>query len=198
MDKSFAKNKRKLSRPRGFTAIEILCTMAIISIIAFGILRVQNAYKEREKHIRVRTEMTCLGHMLEEYYNLHGDYPKIATHDDDQGAILCAALHGTLDPDGHTPSSDRQIDLVPTTILEISGKFVDPFSSDYIYYYNLRSDENGWQNPSYILISKGSKGQQNHWRNRTVPGKSIQISPTGAIGGSLGGDIVMTNGGFYD
>jgi hypothetical protein len=86
--------------------------------------------------------------MLEEYRSLHGDYPKIPAHYDRQGAILCAALHGTIDPNGTPLSVPKAQDLATATIKEIGGQFVDPFSSDYIYDYKLRSGGDSWDNPS--------------------------------------------------
>jgi hypothetical protein len=133
--------------------------------------------------------------MLEEYHGLHGDYPKITAHDDSQGPILCAALHGNIDPDGNAVNPYKAVDLVTTPIKEINGKFVDPFLSDYVYYYKLRSGSDAWDNPSYILLSKGTKGQQNPQRNLNIL-KGVTIDERGQISGSHGGDMIITNGGF--
>jgi hypothetical protein len=133
---------------------------------------------------------------LEEYHELHGDYPKIVGHNDNQGDILCSALHGNSDPNGDLPSAIKKIDLVTSALKEINGKFVDPFLSDYIYYYKLRSDSGTWQNPSYILLSKGPKGQQDPQRSRTTF-KGVTISGAGKISGQGSGDIILTNGGFW-
>ncbi|MDR0740384.1 MAG: type II secretion system GspH family protein [Puniceicoccales bacterium] len=179
----------------GFTVIEIICTVSIFFIIAAGILKIQQTFQEREKQIRTRTEMMQIASWLEEYHELHGDYPKIVTHNDSQGDILCSALHGNIDPNGSTPIATKQIDLVATQLKEIDNKFVDPFLSDYIYYYKLRTDNGTWQNLSYILISKGPKGQQNPQRNLTIS-KGVTIGNEGKISGSPNGDIILTNGGF--
>jgi prepilin-type N-terminal cleavage/methylation domain-containing protein len=198
LDKKFpptvALNK-KLSDNTGFTVIEIICTVSIFLIIAAGILKIQQSFQERDKQIRARTEMTQISSLLEEYHGLHGDYPKIATHDDSQGNILCSALHGNIDPNGQNPDAAKKIDLVTTSLKEINEKFVDPFLSDYIYYYKQRTDNGMWQNPSYILISKGPKGQQNLQRNLTIS-KSVTVSTAGQVSGNLNGDIILTNGGF--
>jgi prepilin-type N-terminal cleavage/methylation domain-containing protein len=184
----------KISR-RGFTIIEIVCTVSIFLIIAGGVLKIQQSFQEREKQLRTRTEMAQIASWLEEYHQLHGDYPKILDHNDSQGTVLCPALHGNADPDGNIPSADKKIDLVATSLQEIGGKFVDPFLSDYIYYYKRRTDNNTWQNPSYILISKGPKGQQNPQRNLNIS-KGVTVSTAGKVSGNPNGDIILTNGGF--
>jgi type II secretory pathway pseudopilin PulG len=180
----------------GFTVIEVVCTVSIFLIIAAGILKIQQTFQEREKQTRTRTEMMQIASWLEEYHGTHGDYPKIVTHNDSQGNILCSALHGTIDPNGDTPAATKQIDLVAAPITEISNQFADPFLSDYIYYYKLRTDNGTWQNPSYILISMGPKGQQNPQRNLTIS-KGVTISTAGKISGQPNGDIILTNGGFW-
>ncbi|MDR2371886.1 MAG: type II secretion system GspH family protein [Puniceicoccales bacterium] len=187
---------KKISDHRGFTIIEIVCTVTIFLAIAAGILRIQQTFQEREKQIRTRTEMMQIASWLEEYHEIYGDYPKIVTHNDDQGNVLCSALHGNIDPNGSTPAAVKQIDLVATPLNEISNQFVDPFLSDYVYYYKLRTDNGTWQNPSYILISKGPKGQQNPQRNLTIS-KGVTISTGGKISGNPNGDIILTNGGFW-
>jgi type II secretory pathway pseudopilin PulG len=116
----------------GFTAVEMVCTAAIFLVATAGIFKIYSTLQEREKQILTRSELTQLARMLEEYRALHGDYPKIAAHDDLQGTILCAALHGTSDPDGNSISGPKAQDLVATSIKEIGGRFVDPFFSDYI------------------------------------------------------------------
>ncbi|MDR2812505.1 MAG: prepilin-type N-terminal cleavage/methylation domain-containing protein [Puniceicoccales bacterium] len=186
--------KSKISDCAGFTIIEIICTISIFLLIIAGILKIQQSFQEREKQIRTRTEMVQIASWLEEYYDLHGDYPRIVAHDDNQGTVLCSALHGK-DPNGNTPSVDKKIDLVATSLKEINDKFIDPFLSDYIYYYKLRTDNGTWQNPSYILISKGPKGQQNPQRNLSIA-KGVTVSAAGKIDGNPNGDIILTNGGF--
>jgi type II secretory pathway pseudopilin PulG len=186
---------KKISNYSGFTAIEIVCTVAIFLIIVTGILKIQQSFQGREKQIRTRTEMTQIAGWLEEYRSIHGDYPKIVNHDDGQGTILCSALHGNIDPDGGAILDiAKKIDLVTTSLHEIDGKFVDPFLSDYIYYYKLRAG-NVWQNPSYILISKGPKGQQDPKLSLQVS-KNVTISPAGKVDGNPNDDIVLINGGF--
>ncbi|MDR0418047.1 MAG: type II secretion system GspH family protein [Puniceicoccales bacterium] len=184
----------KISNYSGFTAIEIVCTISIFLIIVAGILKIQQSFQGREKQIRTRTEMTQIAGWLEEYRSIHGDYPKIVSHNDYQGSVLCSALHGNIDPDGIDLDITKKIDLVTTSLQEIDGKFVDPFLSDYIYYYKLRMN-NLWKNPSYILISKGPKGQQNPQRDLIIS-TNITISPTGKVDGNPNGDIVLTDGGF--
>jgi prepilin-type N-terminal cleavage/methylation domain-containing protein len=184
-----------VSDRRGFTIIEIICTVSIFFIIAAGILNLRQSAQEREKQVRTRTEMTQIASWLEAYHDFHGDYPKIATHDDNQGDILCSALHGNIDPNGNAPPTDKKIDLVAASLKEMGGKFVDPFLSDYIYYYKLRSDNGTWKNSSYILISKGPKGQQNPQRNLTIS-KGVTIGSSGQVTGSPRGDLILTNGGF--
>jgi type II secretory pathway pseudopilin PulG len=185
---------RRVNR-NGFTFFEILCTVSIFWIIIVGILKIQQSFYDREKQIRTRAEMSQIANMLEEYYVLHGDYPKIIAHNDHQCDILCTALHGEINPDGDVPDEGKQIDLVTVSLKEINGRFTDPFLSDYIYYYKLRSDSEVWQNKSYILISKGIKGQQDAKRSVVVT-KGSSVSTSGVIGPTLGGDIVLTNGGF--
>lgn len=191
---TMASNKR-ISNRVGFTVIEIVCIVSIFLIIAAGILKIYQCFQVRDKLAWTRTEMVQIVSWLEEYRKIHGDYPKVAAYDDNQGAILCSALHGRIDPMGNTPDEANRIDFVTTSIKEIDGKFVDPFLSDYIYYYRQRGDT-VWQNPSFILISKGSKGQQNSQRNRTIP-KGVTINPLGRISSDLNGDIVSTCGGFW-
>jgi type II secretory pathway pseudopilin PulG len=178
-----------------FTVIETICTISIFLIVIAGILKIRQTLQGREKQIRTRTEMMQIANWLEEYYELHGDYPKIISHNDDQGDILCSALHGNIDPDGNVPAAIKKIDLVVTSLEEIDGKFVDPFLSDYIYYHKLRSDDGTWQNPSYILLSKGPKGQQDPQRQSTIS-KGVAISGEGKVSGQFNGDIILTNGGF--
>jgi hypothetical protein len=173
----------------------MVCTAAIFLVAMAGIFKIYGTLQEREKQILTRSELTQLARMLEEYRALHGDYPKIAAHDDRQGTILCAALHGTIDPDGNPIDGPKAQDLATTTIKEIGGQFVDPFSSDYVYYYKLRDGGDSWDNPSYVLLSKGPKGQQNPQRNRNIS-KSTAIDQRGCVSDSRGGDIVITNGGF--
>ncbi|MDR2807097.1 MAG: type II secretion system GspH family protein [Puniceicoccales bacterium] len=179
-----------------FTAIEIMCTVTILCLIAAGVLKIYGTYQERDKLIRTRLEMSALVDMLETYRQQHGDYPKIESHDDHQGGILNQALHWRIDPNGNALSDEKRIDFLTTNLKEIDGKFVDPFLSDYIYYYKRRTQEDLWKNPSYFLISKGPKGQQNSKRNVATATKSVTISDQGQITGNLRDDIIATEGGF--
>jgi hypothetical protein len=70
-----------------------------------------------------------------------------------------------------------------------------PTDKHYIYHHKLRSDNGTWKNSSYILISKGPKGQQNLQRNLTIS-KGVTVSNASQVTGSLRGDLILTNGGF--
>lgn len=173
--------------------LEILLTISIFFIFLFGILKVRENYRVRDKQILARAELVTLADALERYFNIFGDYPKIASHDDQQGDVLYSALHGQIDPDGNSVSDGQ--DFVETNIKEIDGRFVDPFLSDYIYYYKMRGSESLWRNPSYILISKGPKGQQNPERS-VVVSKSVTVTMAGVIIGDAKDDIIVTSGGI--
>jgi hypothetical protein len=173
----------------------MMCTATIFLVAAAGMFKIYSTCQEREKQILTRSELTQLARMLEEYRELHGDYPKITAHDDRQGTILCAALHGTIDPDGHPLGGSQARDLVTTALREINGQFVDPYLSNYVYYYKRRSGDDSWANPSYVLLSKGPKGQQNPQRNLAVE-KGSTVDERGYVGDGRGGDIIVTNGGF--
>jgi hypothetical protein len=83
------------------------------------------------------------------------------------------SINLNIDPNGNAPPTDKH----------------------YIYHYKLHSDNGTWKNPSYILISKGPKGQQNLQRNLAIS-KGVTIGNTGQVTDSPHGDLISTNGGF--
>lgn len=187
-----SKMSRKSIKSDGFTLIELLCVVSILLIFMTSVLKIHDVSQERSKLAQTRAEMLKISEYLEDYRIAYGDYPRIISHNDTQGEILCSALHGKINPMGETLTS--QPDFVDTSINEINGKFVDPFLSDYIYYYKTRSSDT-WLHPSFVLISKGTKGQQGAKRNKSVS-KSVSVSQTGEVSGNLNGDIVLTSEGF--
>lgn len=156
---------------------------------------VRDHFEKTEKLMLTRVEMVKLGDLLERYYTIHSDYPKIATHNDQQGTLLYKALHGEIDPDGHTPIAENQTDLLENTFTILDEKLIDPFGSDYIYYYKEYDKSDVWQNPSYVLISRGAKGRRCRNRTSMIP-KSVTVTNEGAVSGNLKSDIVMTKSGF--
>lgn len=178
---------------RAFTLLEILMTVTLIWLVVAGILKVQGAHLSREKYIRTKAEMATIALLLEKYREKYGDYPKLNAHDDFQGDVLCSALKGVIDPEGGVISDGEN--LLSSSFKEIDGKLVDPFFSDYIYYYKTKNKESDWKEISYILISKGVKGQQNPERNRVVA-KDVTVSENGYISGENFSDIVLTSSGF--
>jgi hypothetical protein len=141
--------------------------------------------------------MVQIADLLEECHTLHSDYPKIAAHQDNQSNILCSALHDNIDPNRNNSEAAQKIDLVRTALKELHGKCFDSFLSDSIHSYKMHSDNGTEKNPSYLLVSKCSKRQQNSQCDLTAS-KRVAVSTDDKVSGSPRNDILLINGGFFN
>lgn len=153
-----------LSRPdRAFTLLELLAVIAIIAILTGIVIGVGRRATESGKIARAKAELAALSVALESYKRQYGDYPR--TSDE---ATLLQSLIGKLSPTGAALSSIGRthieaarfavaLESAPDTTVDpftyTAATLRDPWGQSYHYAYNTRA--NGWQSPSFLLVSAG-------------------------------------------
>jgi prepilin-type N-terminal cleavage/methylation domain-containing protein len=179
---SVGRDRRLLRRPRGFTLIELICSLALIALLAAIVLGSGRRAIETGQVARARAELSALGASLEAYRNYYGDYPQIGSDGSvdsaESGERLYAALNGQRGPlpDAGT-FARRQRAFVPAalTVADPAGDpvaphhFVDPWGEPYHYCYEPGP---AWKNSSCVLFSAGPD------REATLPFPSDGFRPT--------------------
>ena len=175
----------------GFTFLELVITIAMIVLLSGSVLKMHTSGINRAKFTQTKAEMSAIAAMLEQYYEKYGDYPRIESHNDLQGDILCSALQGKIDQYGNSINDHNFL----TSEFQISsdGYLLDAFGNKYIYFYRSRTNPKVWERNSYILISLGMKTQTNSDQS---PQKDSSVTINGDIIYENSSDIILTNVGF--
>lgn len=159
---------KRRSSSKAFTIIELLTVIAVVGIlmgIAFGIYRGVN---QRGQITRAEAETAALAQALEQYRTHYGDYPWIpGTTEEQRSERLYEALNGergptgmALNPKGRVFIEHERFRLADPGDPDASGNYLlDPWNNRYQYHYKRQTDDGAaWENPSFVLFSKGPSG----------------------------------------
>jgi len=170
---------------RGFTLIELVVVIGIISVLSGLVLHIQGGMEERRRIAQAKGELALLTVALESYRMHYGDYPQITVEQANGfGPLLYGSLLGELGPDGSplmvTPRQlfldgskvsiwdiEKGMEVNPRIVMAegrlISGdpewrqrRLVDPWGNPYVYRYG--NDAGGWESVGYVLLSLGPSG----------------------------------------
>ncbi|MEO0795051.1 MAG: prepilin-type N-terminal cleavage/methylation domain-containing protein [Verrucomicrobiota bacterium] len=150
-------------RASGFTLVELLVVMAIILILSGIVIGVSGGISGKQSRARAETELATIAAALEAYRLQYGDYPWVGA--DSDGAELFRHLTGVvrMEPTS-TPGQPRMVRaekvfLDEATVKAFGDAFTDPWGRPYEFYYKEAGSWENWQNPGFILISKGPDGK---------------------------------------
>jgi prepilin-type N-terminal cleavage/methylation domain-containing protein len=169
---------------RGFTLVEILAVMAILSLLTAITLPALRGLGERGALARTRAELSLMAGALEVYRRAYGDYPQTgsflmaspettqALRSDHAQARFFNALRGALGPnctDGwSSPGGGDFIDFARLSTefaLPADGRtamcnaLLDPWGRRYLYYYKSADNPAVWGAAGYVLYSAGPDGR---------------------------------------
>jgi prepilin-type N-terminal cleavage/methylation domain-containing protein len=161
-------------RRLGFTLLELLVTIAILAILASIFFGIQRGVFSAQSQAKARAEMAVIAGALEEFKSRYGDYPWT----DRPGGLaenvyLHQILTGKVYLDRGTGSASMRIgdrrplmEMAALTLEPINpsspetgSRIVDPWDGDYVYYYRRNASDGSWENPGFILLSKGENGE---------------------------------------
>ncbi len=148
-------------RCRGFTTIELLVVMAIISTLVVLIAGVGGGVRERGRTARAEGEVAALTHGLEVYRAHFGDYP-YCPPGSDRGKILREALEGRRLPDGRAVESPFPSPVLALENFQVSGGrfgegvLLDPWEQPYEYFYRASATDPTWLRTGFLLFSPGA------------------------------------------
>jgi prepilin-type N-terminal cleavage/methylation domain-containing protein len=191
---------------RGFTLVEILTVMAILSLLTAITLPAIRGFGERGALTRTRGELSLMAGALEIYRRTYGDYPQTgnflqaspettqALRSDHAQARFFNALRGALGPNctdnGSGPGGGDFIDfarLATEFALPADGRIatcnalLDPWGRRYLYYYKSADNPEAWGAAGYVLYSAGPDGR--HVPPDPADGNGGQDSRTAAVNG---------------
>jgi general secretion pathway protein G len=80
MNKQFSIRNFQFIQAKGFTLIELLTVLAIVSILAIGLLTVMNPLEQlaKSKDAKIKSDLANIQKALEVYYSDNGAYPSSA------------------------------------------------------------------------------------------------------------------------
>jgi prepilin-type N-terminal cleavage/methylation domain-containing protein len=160
----------------GFTLVELLTVLAIISVLCAITLGVMRGVNEKALEAQANAQLASLAQALTEFKLQYGDYPQ--TEDDTSNAKggLCDALTGKVGPTmaslgtSATTWGKCYLDLTkfqftnPTQVETTAGvcEILDPWGNPYRYIYKAQGiTGSAWTNPTYLLYSAGADGKSN-------------------------------------
>lgn len=151
---------------RGFTLVEVLVTLSVIVILVSIFFGIQRGVYSAQSQAKARAEMAIIASALETFKSRYGDYPW--TEGINQETFLFNILSGQLylgrppdDPDGPIgmyAANRRPLTDVGALTTQPAGtptRIVDPWGNPYQYFYRVNGTDNNWQNPGFILLSRG-------------------------------------------
>lgn len=160
------------TRQGGFTLIELLMVLAVIGILIGITLGVARSVEEGRNTAAANTQLVALAQALEDYKSHYGDYPWVENSSSiTRRETLFKALIGLQGPKGHTLAPQERFFIEPdrfrlrnpnaeTDAAGAAGNYLlDPWGNAYEYHYKINGNEAAWENPSYVLFSRGSNGE---------------------------------------
>lgn len=172
MNKIFTQSSKKLLK--GYTLLEMVITVALVALIAGGVLAALNPYKQLLKadNTKRKTELSSLKRVLEDYYNDNSHYPSASelcydtvstSRTDSQGNSACSCHVCGFKPG--SPKLTSYINTLPCDPKSNSGKN---------YLYDIDCSNNGnnpaWYRMYSYLGSQDSEGTTIRCQNSTSVG----------------------------
>ena len=142
-------------RSTGFTLVELLVVLAIVSVLAGLLFSVSDGIFDRGNRNRAISELKAISVALEAYRSKFGDYPDVLT-----ARELFDALDGKLGPTGNTltPAYSPFLEAGNFSLgSEEAPELLDPWDQPYAYRYLEAVD--GSRLTSFILFSAGADGE---------------------------------------
>jgi prepilin-type N-terminal cleavage/methylation domain-containing protein len=143
---------------KGFTLIELICVISIISILAGTILPVVGEIMDQVRDARAATEVKHLGLACVQYENANGYLPGSARGG---RSSWCACNRSNLNLLNNEVSRFLSKTLV-----------ADPFGMDYRYWFNLTWDAQG-----RVKAAVGSSGRNRVWNNWNASNWRVRSFP---------------------
>jgi prepilin-type N-terminal cleavage/methylation domain-containing protein len=142
----------------GFTLVELLLVIALISVLAGLALGAMAGARQRAATARARAELALLSQALAHYRQRYGDYPQRA----DAPEEFFAALAGRVGPTGSAIRGPNLTEGLGVTCRspeppDGASYFVDPWDNPYQYVYFTRLAGAGGMERGYVLYSAGAR-----------------------------------------
>lgn len=164
------------SRRSGFTLLELLVTISILAILASIFFGIQRGVFSAQSQAKARAEMAVIAAALEEFKTRYGDYPwtdrpgsvgeTIYLHQILSGRVYLDRGSATTTPGMRTGDRRPLMDVGSLTLEasnpsapEAGARIIDPWDGDYYYYYRANASDSEWENPGFILLSRGEGGE---------------------------------------
>lgn len=124
---------RRFLRIRGFTLVEIIVVIAIITILtsAGGLVAYQGA-RERARDTQRLNDLERIAVVVEAYRQEYGSYP-------DCGGGISIEPGGVTKGGGGCTDGGTLLSYIQTTLGEIPHDPLGPGNADYFYYYDLHN-----------------------------------------------------------
>jgi prepilin-type N-terminal cleavage/methylation domain-containing protein len=159
------------ARQNAFTLIELLMVLAVIGILLAITLGVARSVEQGRNTAAANTQMAALAQALEDYRAHYGDYPWLTnTSETIRRETLYKALIGLQGPRGDQLSPQERLfiepdrfnrfnsEAEPDAVGAVADYLLDPWGKAYEYHYKTIATPGAWQNPSYVLFSRGASG----------------------------------------
>ena len=140
---------------RGFTLVELLVVILLISILGGLIFSISSGVFQKGNRSRAASELQAISVALEAYRSRFGDYPNVQT-----ARQLFDALDGKLDPKGNplTPAFPPFLEAGQISLGdEDNPELLDPWGLPYVYVYNEPNVQT--KISGYKLFSVGPDGE---------------------------------------
>lgn len=163
------------NRRSGFTLLELLVTISILAILASIFFGIQRGVFSAQAQAKARAEMAVIAAALEEFKTRYGDYPwtdrpggvaeNVYLHQILTGQVYLDRGSATSSPAMRTGDRRPLMDVGSLTLEPINpsapesgARIIDPWDGDYVYYYRANASDSAWENPGFILLSRGESG----------------------------------------